>query len=75
MALEQLLASSQVTFVLASPTSQNRGMLSRSALELIPAGAVLVLISRAHVVDFDALTELAYTGRLWVAYTARRRLA
>ncbi len=35
--LEQLLAISQVTFVLASPTSENRGMLSRSALELIPA--------------------------------------
>jgi phosphoglycerate dehydrogenase-like enzyme len=30
-------------------------------------GAVLVLISRAHVVDFDALTELVLAGRFKAA--------
>jgi phosphoglycerate dehydrogenase-like enzyme len=65
--IEQLLATSQVTFVLASPTSENRGMLSRRELELIPPGAVLVLISRAHVVDFDALTELVLADRFKAA--------
>ena len=38
-------------------------MLSRERLELLRPGSVLVLVSRAHVVDFDALTELVLAGR------------
>lgn len=33
----------------------------------IAPGSVLMLISRAHVVDFDALTELALAGRFKAA--------
>jgi phosphoglycerate dehydrogenase-like enzyme len=65
--LEDLLAGSQVVFVLASPTADNRAMLNRPLLEGIRPGAVLVLISRAHVVDFDALTELVLAGRFKAA--------
>lgn len=61
--LDRLLRGSRVTFVLAAPTVENGALLSRDMLELIPAGAALVLISRAHVVDFDALTELVLAGR------------
>jgi phosphoglycerate dehydrogenase-like enzyme len=60
--LESLLAGSRVIFVLASPTGENRAMLSRELLERIKPGAVMVLISRAHVVDFDALTDLVLAG-------------
>jgi phosphoglycerate dehydrogenase-like enzyme len=67
MALEQLLETCRVIFVLASPTTQNSAMLSRSLLERIRPDAVLVLISRAHVVDFEALTELVLAGRFKVA--------
>jgi phosphoglycerate dehydrogenase-like enzyme len=67
LGLEQLLESCQVIFVLASPTTENNAMLSRSLLERIQPGAVLVLISRAHVVDFDALTELVLAGRFKAA--------
>ena len=42
-------------------------LLSRELLELVPADAVLVLVSRAHVVDFDALTELVLAGRFRAA--------
>ena len=63
MPLEQLLATSQFIFVLAVPSSENRAMLTRELLELIPQNAVLILSSRAHVVDFDALTELVLAGR------------
>jgi phosphoglycerate dehydrogenase-like enzyme len=66
-ALEQLLETSQVVFVLASPTTENTAMLTRPLLERIQPGAVLVLISRAHVVDFDALTELVLAGRFKAA--------
>jgi len=61
--LEQLLSVSRVIFVLAAPTVENRALLSRELLERIAPGAVVVLINRAHVVDFDALTELVRAGR------------
>jgi phosphoglycerate dehydrogenase-like enzyme len=65
--LEQLLQTSRLIFVLASPSAENRALLSRELLEQIQPGAVLVLISRAHVVDFDALTELVLAGRFKAA--------
>jgi phosphoglycerate dehydrogenase-like enzyme len=67
LALPDLLASSQVIFVLAVPSSENRALLTRELLEQIQPGAVLVLISRAHVVDFDALTDLVLAGRFRAA--------
>jgi phosphoglycerate dehydrogenase-like enzyme len=63
VSLEQLMKESKVIFVLAVPTSQNQALLSREILELVQPGAVLVLMSRAHVVDFDALTDLVLAGR------------
>ncbi len=54
-------------FVLATPTSENRALLSREILQKIQPGAVLVLISRAHVIDFDALTEFVVAGRFKAA--------
>ncbi|MEA3334634.1 MAG: NAD(P)-dependent oxidoreductase [Chloroflexota bacterium] len=67
VSLEELLQTSLVIFVLAVPSSENRALLSRQLLELIQPGAVLVLMSRAHVVDFDALTELVLAGRFKLA--------
>jgi phosphoglycerate dehydrogenase-like enzyme len=61
--LERLLETSKVTFVLAAPTATNRALLGREHLARIPRGAVLILVSRAHLVDFDALTEMLYEGR------------
>jgi phosphoglycerate dehydrogenase-like enzyme len=66
-ALEELMASSRVIFVLAAPTAENRALLGRELLERVRPDAVLVLISRAHVVDFDALTELVLAGRFRAA--------
>lgn len=67
VALETLLTESRVIFVLAAPNEANRHMLDRARLERISSGALLVLISRAHVVDFDALTELLCAGRFAAA--------
>jgi phosphoglycerate dehydrogenase-like enzyme len=65
--LEQLLENSKVIFVLAVPTAENHFLLSRRLLERIQPGAVLVVVSRAHVLDFDALTELVLAGRFQAA--------
>ena len=67
VALERLLESCQVIFVLAAPTTANQALLSRPLLERITPGSVLVLVSRAHVVDFAALTELVLAGRFKAA--------
>ena len=65
--LETLLETSRVVFVLAASSAENRGLLSRERLQRIGADAVLVLISRAHLVDFDALTEMVLQGRFRAA--------
>ena len=65
--LESLLQSCRFIFVLAASSPENRAMLDRRRLELIQPGAVLLLISRAHLVDFDALVELANQGRFRAA--------
>ena len=67
VALGDLIERSRVIFVLATPSAENRALLSRDLLERIQPGAVLVLVSRAHVVDFDALTELVLAGRFKAA--------
>jgi phosphoglycerate dehydrogenase-like enzyme len=65
--LEEVLSSSRVIFVFAAVTSENEGFLDRAALERIQPGAVLLLMSRAGVVDFDALVDLVAAGRLRAA--------
>lgn len=64
---EDIMRESKVIFVLAAPTKDNEAMISRQYLEMLQKNAVLVLMSRAHVVDFDAMTELVLEGRFKVA--------
>ena len=61
--LNTLMATSRVIFVLATPSSSNKALLDREKLSLIQPDAVFILISRAHVVDFDVLTEMLLEGR------------
>lgn len=65
--LETLLKTSRFIFVLAVPTASNRALLNRELLSLIPSDSVLILLSRAHLVDFDALTEMLSEGRFKAA--------
>jgi phosphoglycerate dehydrogenase-like enzyme len=67
MDLDTLLATMQIIFVLATPSASNQALLTREKLSLIRPDAVFVLLSRAHVVDFDALTELLLAGRFRAA--------
>lgn len=65
--LDSLLSKSQFVFILAGVTRENEQFLNRRKLALIPNDASLVLASRAEVVDFDALTEMAQAGRFRAA--------
>jgi phosphoglycerate dehydrogenase-like enzyme len=61
--LERLLRTSRLIFVMAVPSASNCALLDRGKLSLVQQDAVLVLISRAQIVDFDALTEMLGQGR------------
>jgi phosphoglycerate dehydrogenase-like enzyme len=61
--LDTLLSTSKVIFVLAVPSASNRALLDREKLSMIRSDAVFILLSRSHVVDFDALTEMLLAGR------------
>jgi phosphoglycerate dehydrogenase-like enzyme len=65
--LDEVLAGARVLFILAGVTAENEGFLDRARLETIRADAAVVLASRAAVVDFDALVELAEQGRFRLA--------
>jgi phosphoglycerate dehydrogenase-like enzyme len=65
--LEQVLSGSRVIFVMAGVTQENLGFLGRRELDLVAPGSVLVLASRAAVVDFEAFVELADAGRFRAA--------
>ena len=67
MGLERLLETSKIIFVLAVPSRENAALLSRAMLEKIQPGAVLVIVSRAHVVDFEALTDMVEAKRFTAA--------
>jgi phosphoglycerate dehydrogenase-like enzyme len=65
--LDDLLAASRVVFVFAAATSENERFLGERELRLMPDGGVLLLMSRAGVVDFDALLRVVGEGRLRAA--------
>jgi len=65
--LDTVLAESKLIFILAVPTPENKGLLDRKKLELIRPDAVFLLMSRAHLVDFDALVEMVNEGRFRAA--------
>jgi phosphoglycerate dehydrogenase-like enzyme len=65
--LDEVLSSSDAVFVFASVTAENQGFLGARELALIRPGGIFLLMSRAGVVDFEALTAAAKSGRLKVA--------
>lgn len=62
--LAEVLSTSKVVFVLASVTTENQGLLGKRELGLLQDGAVLLLMSRAAVVDFPELVREAKSGRI-----------
>jgi len=54
-------------FVLAAATAENERFLGARELDLMPEGGVLLVLSRAAVMDFDAVVERVRAGRLRAA--------
>jgi len=65
--LETVLATSDVLFVTASVTSENEGFLGARAFAAMKPGAAFLLLSRAGVVDFDALMAAVARGHILAA--------
>lgn len=65
--LDDVLSQSRVIFMLAAPTTSNRGFIGRRELSLLPDGAAFLLLSRAAVVDFPELFREVRSGRIRAA--------
>jgi len=65
--LAEVLSRSTFVFVLATVTAESEHLLGPAELDLLPAGARLVLVSRAAVVDLDALLDRVAAGRFLAA--------
>ncbi len=65
--LEEVTTACRLVVVAATPTEENYQLVSRSLIERMPTGTFVLVISRSHLVDFDALVDAAEAGRLRVA--------
>ena len=65
--LDEVLSTSRVIVVFAAVTSENQGFLGRREFELIQPGAVVLLMSRAGVVDFPEFLRQIESGRFRAA--------
>jgi len=65
--LDDVLRDSRVIFVLASATAENRAFVGASQFVQMQPGTAFVLVSRAAVVDFDAMVRAAQSGHIRVA--------
>jgi phosphoglycerate dehydrogenase-like enzyme len=66
-ALEDVIARSTFLFVLATVTAESERLLDARRLDLVPPRARLVFVSRAAVVDNEALLERVAAGRFLAA--------
>lgn len=62
--LENVLAQSDFVFVVASVTSENQGFLGADSFARMRKGSAFILLSRAEVVDFDALVAAVQSGHI-----------
>ena len=65
--LEEVVTNNRFVIIAATPTEENYQLVSRSLIEKMPRGTVVVVISRSHLVDFDALVDAANAGHIRVA--------
>jgi phosphoglycerate dehydrogenase-like enzyme len=62
--LEEVFRRSRLVFIVAGVTSQNQGFLGAQQFASMQRGSALVLVSRAAVVDFDAMLDFAEKGHI-----------
>jgi len=62
--LDEVLRGSRLIFVVAGAPSQNHGFLGAKQFSSMQRGTALILVSRASVVDFDAMLDFAAKGHI-----------
>ncbi|MGO4436712.1 hydroxyacid dehydrogenase [Rhizobium sp. RAF56] len=65
--LDEVLSESDFVFIVAAVTSENKGFLGAQAFASMRRGAAFILLSRADVVDFDALVAAVASGHIVAA--------
>ena len=65
--LATVMAASDFVFVVAAVTSENRAFLGEKGFSSMRPRAAFILLSRADVVDFDALLKAVASGRIVAA--------
>jgi phosphoglycerate dehydrogenase-like enzyme len=65
--LDEILSGSRAIVVFAAVTSENHGFLGRREFDLVAPGSVLLLMSRAGVVDFPEFLRAVESGRIRAA--------
>jgi phosphoglycerate dehydrogenase-like enzyme len=65
--LMEVFQRSRVVFILAATTTENQHGLDRRFFEAMPRGSVVVLVSRAGVVNWDDLLDAAASGHIRAA--------
>ena len=65
--LEECFARGAVVFLLAATTTENAGRIGREQFARMRPGGILVLVSRAGIVNFDDLLNAAASGRIRAA--------
>ncbi len=65
--LEEVVSRSRCLVVAAQPTDENWKLLSRELIEKMQPGSLVVVISRSHLVDLDALMDAAEQQKITVA--------
>jgi phosphoglycerate dehydrogenase-like enzyme len=65
--LEEVLRTGQIVVVFAAVTSENQGFLGKREFEMIAPGSIVLLMSRAGVVDFPEFLRQIESGRFRAA--------
>ncbi len=65
--LDEILSGSRAIVVFASVTSENQGFLGKREFDLVTPGSVVLLMSRAGVVDFPEFLHAVESGRFRAA--------
>lgn len=65
--LQTVMSESDFVFVVAAVTSENRAFLGEAGFATMRKGAAFILLSRADVVDFDALMKAVESGHIVAA--------
>lgn len=67
VSLDECFSRGTVVFLLAATTTENAGKIGRDHFARMPRGGLVVLVSRAGIVNFDDLLDAAASGQIRAA--------